>query len=203
MEVRMKSLQWIWILVGLVVAAPAHAMGPEMGRTDVVFAQNGREMVLERDAGEIFVEASPFSLFFCNWPYDGKRGYHPSARVSVFREASTFAQVVSGLQAKETPCFGRWSSFPAGPLGYESLFLDDGANHYLIYGEGETDRLQLVERLEDGMLKLEFPVFGFHENGEIPVEQMKGERIFLVIFVDRNVNDIIEADELTRVVLGF
>ena len=182
----------------------AGAQGNQNRYSQVYFKQNGKITRLERDHGELKVERAPFSLVFYNHPYNEENGVCAVARLSACTDESEFFTVVSGVSKEEVRCFKLGTAITPDRSGtYEDIMINCEANHYLFYENEESRRLNLLERYDDDMLKLEFPVTHVFQLQRIPIENLLNVTIYLAMYVDRNGNKFIDDDELTKVALTF
>ena len=82
---------------------------------------------------------------------------------------------------------------------YEHLIFRDDAHHYFFYRNNDDKRGELIEKKGD-LFKLKFEIrkFWFYsQNKEVIIQNSKINKFYLVIFIDKNNNKIVDKSELT------
>ncbi len=166
--------------------------------TDVFLLQNGQTIKLQSNDQQTIAKA-PFALRFYCQRYT-KDAYH-AVQIAALRDQSAFDKVSVGMPMEELANFGPASGLAGTSEGYDALYLNDYGHHYLYYENEQNRRLLLLDK-EGENLFLEFhvPKFFFgdklYEIADAPIST-----VYLVIFIDRNADGIMDSGELTKLTL--
>jgi len=153
------------------------------------------------DGATVAIARRPFSFVFLLRPYTNESRY--SARFTADDEAlpeSIAVGVDVGSDAAST-CFSPGMGIAAGESGYDGLYLEPAAHHYLVYEAGPSQyrRVRLLRRLRDGRVEVAFDVAGVGGNDAlVPFDQVTASSLYLAAFFDDNLNQRIDSDELFR-----
>jgi len=86
---------------------------------------------------------------------------------------------------------------------YDTIIISNTGHHYLTYENEKEKRVNLISRNQD-ILQLEWKISAaFYEEKDIPFSDLKLTALYLVIFIDNNLNDIIDNAELKIIKLVF
>ncbi len=194
-----KQIINILILVGLLSSCGIFKKNTNMNNnTNTIYiSQNGKERMM---TNEIEVERTKFSLQFFNKKYDSEKNEFNSVKIASFLDLKELEKVQKAKNTSELECFELGSGMAPSRSGkYESLIFNNSGCHYLIYKNKESKRLNLIEDLGN-ILKLEFEIKSLYYNGkEEKMSETSLKEFYLAIFIDRNLNDIIDKDELYKV----
>lgn len=161
--------------------------------------QNGEKTVAE---DMIKIAPEEFSLRFYNKKYKPETQEFYTVQLASFLDGKEFEKVKIGQTTAEVPFFESGSGMAPHASGhYETLFLNRFGHHYLYYQDAEKRRLNLIQK-QGEQLQLEFVIKAISINGkEKLLSETDVEALYIVIFIDRNLNKIIEKDELSKLTI--
>ena len=87
---------------------------------------------------------------------------------------------------------------------YDTLLVSGQSHHYLLY-ESESDRRVDLISKKANILELQWNISGvnFRQTKDLSFSEMKKSTLYFVIFLDRNLDDIIDEGELKVVTVNF
>lgn len=164
--------------------------------------QNNKEIEIKGENAKIKIDKSKFSLRFYNKRYnpDAKELY--AAQIAAFSDKSELDKCEIGMLEADIPYFSPGSGIAADRNnGYKELYLNNYGHHYLYYKDTAYKRLNLLG--ESGkILKLEFGIDKLQYNDrEVKLSDTDLEEFYLAIFIDRNLNGIIDDGELHKLTI--
>ena len=190
----MRSLKYLFLVVIIACNRCAHAQKIKFLQADVVYA------VGTNDIDSITIDRKPFSLrYFCK-QYDeaGEKFY--SAQIAVLENEADLKAVKMGAQSATIPFFEPGTGMAPGTNGmYDTMVISNAANHYLTYENDTAKRTYLVTKGKDD-LELEWKISAVTYQGkDLSFSALPLDHFYFVIFIDHNLNQIIDAGELTIV----
>lgn len=194
----MMQLKKISFATALLAAALLLPSAQRRGQSTTIF-QNGKETVVKNET-EITLLRENFSIRFYCKPYNSQRNEYYAAQIAAFNDKTEFAKVKTGLSTKDIACYSLGSGMAPDKSGvYEALIIDHQAHHFLFY-ENEKSRTTNLMARENGLLRLEFAVEKIRfDQKSVKLAKFPLDEIYLAIFIDLNLNSIIDPDELTKV----
>lgn len=192
-------------LVAVVMLAGCASQGGWTEQDKAVFIKQGDRMIkLEELESSLTLNPAPFSIVFTNRPYNFKAKQFYAAQIGATKNKAAYDPVTEGQSSGSVPFFRLGTGMAAGEGNrYTSLILNDEGHHYLGYGENNDTRLNLIKRKANGLLELEFPIEQISDGSEMPVSEIAGRELYLLIYMDRNLNNTIDRGELRKVILQF
>ena len=159
--------------------------------------QNGTEKLIKSKS--ILVEKKEFSIRFFNKKYNAGKNEFYSAQIAAFLDIKELDKIRVGAKKQDLPCFEPGSGMAPDKNGkYEALIFNNSGHHYLIYENSKSKRLNLIEK---GAVyqKLEFVIKSlYYHKKEVPMQETNLSKFYLAILIDRNLNGIIDDNELTK-----
>ena len=145
-----------------------------------------------------------FTVFFNLKRDDDVAEKYYSGRLIMDIDAGIFNQFEANKTFEEIPSLAAGTSM-AGPQNspYDCIFFDDQAHHYIFYANEDENRAHLVSE-ENGLLRLSFDVENYcMEDLEINIKNSNFEQIFMVFFVDENLNQVVDEGEFVKLEVSF
>jgi hypothetical protein len=194
-------------MIGLLVLIAGVFNGPHDPASvkNVYLSQGHAVFLLEQPTSKINVDREPFALTFFQRPYNnGSDDNYHALRIAVVLDRQLLNSVQVGGALDEIPMFQRGSGLAAEPGGYSSLHISEAGHHYVYYQNAAKHRAQLVEHLYNGFLKLSFPVNEITLYGKTyTLADAPTEVMFFTIVIDRNLDNVIQEGELTKIEVVF
>ena len=168
----------------------------------VSIVQNGKAQSFDPGTHITVINKDAFSIQFNNYRYTDEKCH--SARLLVFSYDLNFSEISVGMNIKGNEYLGNGLGKALNESGsYESIFIDTKGYHYLLYENEDSRRLNLISE-EDDLLKLGFDIANVTIKGEAKtIRNSALNKLCLILFVDRNLNYIIDEDELTKLTVVF
>ncbi len=170
---------------------------------NITLIQNNKSFLVKDDM-TITLKSDEFSFEFYNKRYNPANKEYYATSVG-FSFDNDFENYQTGDLIADLPFFRPGTGMASHKSGfYECIFMHKDANHYLFY-ENETDRrLVLVEKMDHDLLKLRFDIKKIKVNGvENSIEQSGIDQLYVAVLIDRNLNGIVEKNELTKLLIQF
>lgn len=154
------------------------------------------------DSVELSKEA--FALRFFNKPYDDFNDRYCAAKIAVLEESPDTTLFKPGQAVKNIPYFEAGTGMSPSHHGtYDAMVVSSTGHHYLFYENKKSKRVQLIVKHDD-YFELEWSIQFFNSTGiDLPIAEIPYSRLYMVIFIDYNLNDVIDAYELKTVLLKF
>ena len=168
-------------------------------KNGLIIFQNGVETSVNNLSETIEIDKKEFSLRFYNKKYDSENKEFHSAQIAAFVDKSEFDKVKVGLSKADIPCFEPGSGMAPDKSGkYETLIFNNNGDHYTIYENPESERLNLLE--DSGkFLKLEFEINSlYYDTMEVKMTDTKLKEFYIAFLIDRNLNGTIDKGELKK-----
>ena len=166
----------------------------------VFLYQDGKEILLSKNQS-ITINRDEFSIRFYNKKYNSDTREFYCAQIAAFLNLEDLKKIKVGEKKENLSCYKPASGMAAGRNGYEFLIFNKNAHHYLMYENQKNRRLNLLETkgLDN---KFEFEIKGIISNKKkIEMSETQLSEFYLSILIDRNLNGIIDENELTKLTI--
>lgn len=151
----------------------------------------------------IYLDRRGIEIQFYNKIYNSKRKKFYACQLAVFDNDKVFNQIEIGKNKNDLPCYSMGSGMAAEETGYESFFVNNYGHHYLYYENDSNSRINLLQKGKP-YNKYGFVINKLTINGIMQeITRSPIGTLFVSMFVDRNLNNIIEEGELGKAVLLF
>lgn len=166
---------------------------------EIYLYQNG-EKILVGDT--ITVTPEKFSFQFYNKKYKPEKQAFYAIQLASFLDIKELEKVKIGQKTAEVPFLEPGSGMAPHASGqYEALFLNRFGHHYLFYQNADKRRLNLI-KTQGEQLQLEFVIKTLSIDGkEEQISETDVNEFYVVIFIDRNLNKIIDERELSKLTI--
>lgn len=146
----------------------------------------------------------PFEFRFTTKPYNAKKQEFYAAQIAGFTTSKAFKAVEVGMHVNDVEFLADGTGMATDTTGYYSEFnLNVPAHHYVFYDPKSSERTNLLETHKKHV-KVSFPITHFNDNGMVyPLDQYPGKIVYFVIFMDYNLNKIIDNGELRKLEVEF
>ena len=161
--------------------------------------------LVEQPTSKIKIDREPFVLTFFQRPYNnGSDDNYYAVQIAVVLDRQLFNSMQVGGVLDEILMFQRGAGLAAGPGGYSSLHISEAGHHYVYYQNAAKNRAQLVEHLNNGYLKFNFPISEITLDGEsYTLADAPTVGVLFIIVIDRNLDDVVLEGELTKIEVVF
>ena len=160
-----------------------------------IFICQENQIISSNNRKKLTLKRKPFSILFSLKKY----GDANVARIAAITSKKNLKKLKPGLDINEKSALGSGWAMACGSNGYEYLIFRDDAHHYFFYQNKDDKRGELIEKNGD-LYKMKFEIRKFwfyYQNKEVAIQNSKINKFYLVIFIDRNNNKIIDKSELT------
>lgn len=164
--------------------------------------QNNKLIPVNKDYSEIDLLREEFSLRFYNKAYKPKKDEYYAAQIAAFKNRNDIKKYSIGMNIEELECFAPGTGM-ATRGNYEYLYLTTSGHHYVHYKNKNNKRLNLIDKIKDYLL-LEFEINRtFINDNSVPLSEVQINNFYLLIFIDRNLNNIIDKKELKLIKINL
>lgn len=180
------------------------SFGQESTQNSVTFTQDGNLQTINKDSDSIVLDRKSFSIRYFGKQYDGENEKFYTAQIAVLENPSDLAVLKIGQKTEDIPYYEPGSGMAIDESGfYESIYITNYGHHYLTYENENEKRVNLISKNKD-ILELEWKISGaFYNDKDIPFSKLKISTLYFVVFIDHNLNKIIDADELKIITATF
>ncbi|MEI7979452.1 MAG: hypothetical protein WCI53_11455 [Bacteroidota bacterium] len=171
--------------------------GQESNFNSITFIQGDSLYKINKNSDSINLERNPFSIrYFCK-QYNGSKEKFYSARVAVLQNPEDTICLKIGQNTKQVPYFEPGTGMAPGENGmYDTLFVTNSGHHYLTY-ENEKDKRALLISKNKDLLELEWKISAaFYNEKDVTFSELSLSSLYFIIFIDNNLNGVINKDEL-------
>ena len=184
--------------------------------------QNDTMLDLKDTKNQIELKKEPFTLMFNTKEYRQDVKELHTTRIALlnkeaFEEISLLIFKYDGLSRYEINCFSKGSALAKGYYGYyDELYIRDDAHHEIIYGKDEFQQNArlispdyLKDKQEDKFLYLGIEISRFmiryfkNDLESFNINDLQRDEIFLIIYNDFNLNNLIDKGEFKTVIINF
>lgn len=148
--------------------------------------------------GEITITTDYINFEWDSWPVNPEKKEWYSAKIAVTDDPANLIYFKEG-PVEGNPYFGPATGMAvARNSTYDCLYLQNFGNHYLYYESEHDFRATKLNAIEgkNGEIRLIWETDCLSIDGEqYPITQAGIDQIYVMIFVDNNLNDIVEEDE--------
>jgi hypothetical protein len=170
----------------------------------ITFVQGDSIYNINKNSDSVKLERKPFSIrYFCK-QYDSKNEKFYSAQVATLDNPYDTLILKIGQKTKDIPYFEPGTGMAPGENGmYETIFISNSGHHYLTY-ENEKDKRVFKISKHKEVLELEWKISdAFYDEKEVQFSELKISTLYFVFFIDNNLNEIIDNDELKVITAKF
>ena len=105
----------------------------------VVIMQNGIAATIKTSHDTLRLSRDSFSIRFNCRKYDGKENKFQAVQIAAVTEDSCLSFMKAGQKLSDIPFFASGTGLAAEEFGYNNLFIDNEAHHYITYTD-DNDR---------------------------------------------------------------
>lgn len=159
---------------------------------------------LDDEYNVVPLKKAPFSIQFQNTEYNPDRNLYGATQIAAFSQPKNMSEVTSGINTSTISFFEPGTGL-AGPYEGGYLYVDEpNSHHFIYYSRDENSRCTLLSEGVDDLLALSYTVNNFNFGGkELSVKKWATDNIYLVIFIDKNSNKLVDKGEFARVAIRF
>lgn len=164
--------------------------------------QNNKDYVIDIKNKKIELIKSPFSIVFNNKKWDPNNLKLYSATIVFLSDYEIYNNIKVNTSVSSVSCLESGNLISGGHSPFESFQIGD-VGYNLIYENQYSTKLNLLKS-ENGIYTLELPVINFSKNDKlIELKNLNENKLYLVFFIDRNLNRFIDENELFKCEINF
>lgn len=201
----MKYSTTIFLLLILWSACSNKKINTTVEAHHEVYVIQGDNQELIKDNDIVDLRKGEFGIRFYNKKYNPDDGKYYAAMVAFSFDKNEFSNYKIGDSLNEIPYFKSGTGMATSGDGTaEPILVRKGAHNHLFYKNESERRVNLVKDLGNDFLELEYEVKGFYsKDNPDGIEKSDLESISVAILIDRNLNEMIDKDELHRFTINF
>ncbi|MBP2832263.1 hypothetical protein J8281_08700 [Aquimarina sp. U1-2] len=169
----------------------------------IYFVQNN---TIQSGSGVVYniqLNRDEFEIHFFNKEYIREKQLLYAAQIAALPSKDELDAIKVGMQKTETTCFIPGTGMAAKENGYTALVINAEGHHYLKYTPDAINRVKKVGE-KNGLHQLAFSVKAIDDKySEAPIKSSKVKTLYLAIFIDRNLDGIINKEDLTKVTISL
>lgn len=171
--------------------------GQEVVTNKITFLQDDSSFVITKSSGSILLDRKPFRIRYFGKQYDDKNEKFYSAQIAILENPGDTFQLRLGQLTKDISYFEPGTGMAPGENGmYETIYITNTGHHYLTYESENDKRADLISKSGD-KLELEWKISAaFYQDKDVQFSELKLSSLYFIIFIDDDLNRIIDKDEL-------
>ena len=156
--------------------------------------------MITKPSATIEVERKEFSLRFFHKKYDSENNKFYAVQIAAFTDKHELDKIKLGMFKTDLPCFITGSGMAPYSSGkYETLIFNNSGHHYIFYENSDSKRVNLIKN-KGTLLQLEFEINAlYYNNKEVKMKNTNLNEFYLAFYIDKNLNGIIDIDELNKI----
>jgi len=173
-------------------------------QNSVTFTQGDNLYKINKDTDSIVLDRKPFSIKYFGKQYDDKNEKFYAAQIAVLENPKDLSLLKIGQKTENISYYEPGTGMaPDKDDFYTMVFITNEGHHYLMYENEKEKRVNLISKNKD-ILELEWKISGaFYDDKDVTFSELKISTLYFVIFIDNNLNDIIDAGELKTIKVRF
>lgn len=178
--------------------------GQEVNPNKITFLQGDSSFVVKGSTDTILLERKPFSIRYLGKQYDDKNKKFYSAQIAVLENMVDSLKLKIGQPINNISYFEPGTGMAPGENGrYDTIYITNTGHHYLTYESENEKRVDLKSKNNDE-LELEWKILAaFYNEKDFQFSELNLSSLYFIIFIDNNLNAIIDKDELKIVNVVF
>jgi len=205
MEFNFSKITFTLICISILISCGTKKISNSSPKHTDMFLSQGNKEILINDGQMIDLNKDEFEIRFFNKKYESntKKGY--AALIAFSFDKEDFNNYKIGDPIIGNPYFEPGTGMAPNKSGfYESIFIKKNAACYLFYDNENDRRVDLIKDLNNGFLKLNFPVKRFiYKDKDKEIKMCEFNQINVAILLDWNLNKVIDNNELKRFTINF
>lgn len=162
--------------------------------------------ILQYGESELLLSRGEISIEFDIFPYNSDNLQWHAAKIAATIDKSDLKYFEEGIITNSNPFYSYTGTGIAAEQNkpYECMYVDSTGHHFIYY-ESDTDkRADVIAKMSDGKVRLRWKTdcFTIYKN-EVKIKNSEIKELYLMIFIDENLNKTIEENEYNRVTIKF
>jgi hypothetical protein len=168
------------------------------------FLQDDIQTQLNKKTETVFLKRKLFSVRFMNEKYDEETSQFHSMKVAILSNPKDTLILATEKEIDLIPFFAPGSGMAPGVNNmYDTIFITNNGSHYIIYDGEDDNRAYLISK-ENQTLELEWKILAANYKDKFfQLDKLKLSTLYFVLLIDKNLNDIIDENELNIVIVTF
>jgi hypothetical protein len=185
------------LFAGLTVTISYTGFSQSKDYTVISFVQDDKVVTLNRASDSVVLAKQPFSIVYYGKRYDSQKEKFHAMQVAVLKDPADTLKLAVGKNINDVAYLEPGSGMAPGGRGlYDAIVITNAGHHYLYYENEAERRVSRVSVVND-LLELEWHISGASiDDDDIPLAKLTVPALYFVFFQDRNLNEIIDAQEL-------
>lgn len=170
----------------------------------VIFIQGDSLYKISKEVDSIVLYKQPFAIRYFSKKYEMKNKNFYSAQIAVFDNTDDIDRLEVGQHTKDIPYYEPGTGITMDETRvYESAYITNTGHNYLTYENKKNKAVNLISQKGD-MLELEWIISKVvYKEKIVKLPDLQLPYIYFSIFIDRNLNDVIDENELKKVKVTF
>jgi hypothetical protein len=151
----------------------------------------------------VILERKKFSIRAYSQQYEEKKEKYPAIQLAISPNLLDDTHVGQSLEETNS-LHGTMGLAGHQKKVYDVFYIADKEAHHYIYYENENSKRAHLISKENNLLELEFPIKKFnYKEKDLKPRQLPLKEVLLLVLINRNLNAVIDENELTRIVVRF
>lgn len=164
----------------------------------VMIEQEGTIYRLDELVNNIELARKPFDIYFTMPPMNRSKKKNYTCQIAALKTEQEMNQAVVGKYHKDIPYYSPGTGMATlGP--YETMYFG-GGHHYIFYEMMGHQRAELVQELDNDLLRLKWRVEQFKADGNMyDFDHLPFDTFYVVVMHDQNLNKMVNVGEVTKI----
>ena len=200
-----KMKQFIIILtIGLFVSCSVSKRNVTTVSKENGIILNG--LTLNSGEDEVIISRDSISLEFDVFPHKSETKESHAVKVAVTLDESNLKYFQEGEIANSNPFYSYIGTGIATGKNqnYECMYVRNSGHHYIYYKSEKDKRATVIKKHKNGKVRLKWTAKCFTiDKKVVQIKDSKIDRLYLMIFIDNNLNKTIDRDEYSLITINF
>ncbi|WKW46639.1 hypothetical protein P3875_00740 [Myroides sp. JBRI-B21084] len=171
---------------------------------EITFIQNNKTQVVFKENETITLQKQPFKIRFTSKIFRKFNDENQGLKATIIQEKMPLYNIEEGMPISLIPFFENSNRIAVEEDGFYFSAVVDNYMHHLLFYENEMSRNTEMVTNKTDWGTFEWQINRIYLNGkDLPMQQLKTNRLTFIFLTDFNANKIIDANELRIVNVQF
>lgn len=208
----MKLKQHVILFLSSVLIASCSLFSKQSTSTEDSFSgltviQNGVRKNIENTTTDLTLKKEAFQLEFESAPYDSKKGKFHAVQIAATQNENNLTYFKEGVISMDNPFYSYMGTGIANERNkpYPAMYIGDSGHHYIYYEDENDHRTEVsfIRKNKNVRMKWEINKVIIDKKEEVNIENAELQKIYLMVFIDKNLNKAIDSDEYSLLNITF
>jgi hypothetical protein len=172
-------------------------------RNSVSIVQGNKTFQFSNLFDSVKLNRDSFAIIFQSKKYNEKKKKWFATQIAAITCDSCVTTLKPGQPIEAIPFFSEGTGLAAEDFGYQNLFIDNEAHHYITYTDQKDRRAEYISENGD-YVKLRWNIsLAYYNDLDVEFSKLPVNQLYLVLINDDNLNKVADEDEMLIVLVSF